>query len=263
MEVIKCAESKSNMGEQTQSGSPLLTIEEVLRAHEKLRECDRQIAALEEQKVKVSTWLEAVEKLIGRERMDAILGEDREPPVFLRTSELRGERTTWTAFLDNLVRERGGKVSYSDAKEAVRASPELGPIFERTEKSFHGALGKLESARRVVRHQGWVFTPEAYAQHRAAVERGEAVEMSGFNSSARRSPMGEAVLSFVYGHPQGVVSKEVVEHVKGIDEFRAVVERNATNVYNILTRLVLRGQLRKEGTTYFPPNRGNENSGSK
>lgn len=144
-------------------------------------------------------------------------------------------------------------MSYEDAKAAVKENAELGPILERTEKSFHGALGKLEAANRVKRHKGWIFTPEAY---RDAVGSGELEVIAGGNP--RRSPMGEAILKFVGEAPTGATSREVVEHIKGIEEFHDVVERNPTNVYNILSRLVARGQLRKEGSTYFPPHGGDE-----
>ncbi|MDR4305735.1 hypothetical protein IHQ68_03740 [Chelatococcus sambhunathii] len=243
------------MSDQHQHGLPLLTVEEVLRAHEDLREADRRIGEIEAEKRRLTEWLAMVAKVIGRERFNQIL----EVKPTLR--ETRSDRVTWTAFLDRLVRDRGGKLSYADAKDAIRENEDLGPILERTEKSFHGALAKLETAERIVRHQGCIFTPEAFAEHRSAVARGEIEEVSGAAGfPSRRSPMSEAVLRFIYDHPEGAVSKSVVEHIKGIEEFRAVVERNATNVYNILTRLVSRGQLRKEGTTYFPPEGREENS---
>jgi hypothetical protein len=67
-----------------------------------------------------------------------------------------------------------------------------------------------------------------------------------------KSPFTAAIQQYVKDHPNGCVSREVINHLMEFPEFQRSLLRNTTHVHNVLTRLVRRGEIRKEGRTFYP-----------
>jgi hypothetical protein len=64
--------------------------------------------------------------------------------------------------------------------------------------------------------------------------------------------LSDAILGFVCANPQGVKGAEVVAHLRKTTEFSEAISRNNSGAYNVLNRLLARGEIRKEGRLYLP-----------
>ncbi len=239
------------------STEPLLTAGDIRKRADEYRDLEKEVADRVARMSRIREWLETAGKLIGTERLEAIagpLGEIGEGSKFAAAKE----RQTFTSFIENYVIEQGRGVDYKELREVAWNSP-MRSTMERTDKTFHSAIGKLVEANRIIRHNQRLFTHAAYRDYMQRVERGEIVDTPPEGASNRQSPMADVISRYVSDCAGGRKSREIVAYVGGIAEFADVVQRNSTSVYNQLSRMVRQGKLRKEGTRYFSPEGGNEN----
>jgi hypothetical protein len=239
----------------------ILSAREITARVEEYRATAAQIEELRARQDEIASWLGLVAKLIGDERAKVLIGdlgwvEQKRPAETRRT---RSGEVTWTSFIEDYVTSVNRPVDYPELREAISKSV-LGPRLAASDKSFYASLQKLADRRVIVRKEGWVFSPSAYDDYVKKVAAGEIEELAP--SSNRGSRIGHEIMKFISSRPEGVSARDIVEHMKGIDEFRGPVERNSTSVYNPLAKLVRREEVRKEGTTYYPLSSGNENGGS-
>lgn len=245
----------------------LLTAAQIAERRKEYDAWGAQIKELERKRVERREWFQTVAKLIGAERANALIGEvaadvqtPAEPAKVLRP---RPDKITWTSFMQDYIRSVNRAVDYAELKEAVSKSV-LGPKLAETEKSFYGAILKLVEKGAIVKDKGWLFTPESHDEYLAKLNRGEIEELpqSSSQQHARGSRLGDEIKRFLKRCPHGASGKEIIQHMVQIEEFQKAVERNDTSVYNVLSRLLKRGELRKVDTTYYhPPTDENENSG--
>lgn len=243
------------------SDEPLLTAADIWKRSEELRELERKIADFSARRDEVSEWLRKVSSLIGDEKLRGIVGYYPVRVVDRVSPSTRSGKLIFTDFIEDYVRERARGVDYKELREAAWGSP-LKETMERTDKTFHSAIGKLVEQKRLIRHNHRLYTLSAYEEHLQRVKRGEVDGNPPAAPTYRSSPMAESIKRHVGRHPTGIKSRDIITFIGGMEEFAEVVGRNTTSVYNVISRLVQRGEIRKSGTTYFPPNGGNENSGS-
>ena len=95
-----------------------------------------------------------------------------------------------------------------------------------------------------------LFTPNSLADFLRKVEAGEVAGVP--QTTGRPSPLADAILAFIVARPNGVQGGEVVAHLIDDSRFSETTMKNATGVYNVLARLVKRGDLEKDGRLYRP-----------
>jgi hypothetical protein len=156
---------------------------------------------------------------------------------------------TWTATIDRILRAQNHGISYEKLKEEV-SKTHLGKKLAQTEKSFHGAIGKLAAHTLLVRHNGWLFAPPVYARFRKDVAAGRAVDEKA-PRGGHPSPFGDAIKAFLDERPSGAGSAEIIQELRGTPEFSDTMERHRSHLYNVLSRLVDQGELVKGGGKYF------------
>jgi hypothetical protein len=171
-----------------------------------------------------------------------------------RAITLRGrpEGATWTSTIHSILKGMGRGLTHDD----LRVELAKGPFAERLEendKSFYGAIGKLVDRNDVVRHNGWLFDAGTHAKFMADVAAGRVLDLPPAKNAGQRSPVGEAIKSFMAKQNAGATSSEIIEMLKRIDdpEIGPAVEKNKTFAYNVMSRLVERGVLTKGGGRYF------------
>jgi hypothetical protein len=250
------------------SNEVLLSAAQIVERVKEFRALEAQIVSLQKETREMREWFGFVAKVIGPDRAHLLIGDisdtqaQNEPTSSANRKRPGGQ--TWTGFIENYVNSVNRPVDYAELREAISNSV-LGPKLEKSDKSFYGAIGKLVDGHRLVKDDGWVFAVAAYNDYKRKVAKGEIEPLppSSSEQHGRGSRHGDEIKRFLRKQPEGASGKAIIEHMLGIEEFREAVQKNNTSVYNVLSRLVKRGEIRKIGTTYYhPPTDENKNSGS-
>mgnify|MGYP003676012010 CR=1 FL=1 len=158
----------------------------------------------------------------------------------------KAPRGVWTATIRDALSRAPEGMTFGELKDEIQNGP-LGDRLAQTSKSFYGAIGKLESRGVIAKHRGWLFTAETLDQFLKDVAAGKVADKEPLDVG-RGSPMQDVVIELVRSaQPEGIKSSEVVAALRNHPEFGASVIRNATAGYNIISRLLNRGELMKEG----------------
>lgn len=269
----------------TESSSPLssvlLTTDDLHRLEDECAALNKEIEHLEERRVALATKLKAINDLLtvlgidpnARRAHAAVHGpaasekpEIHEPHEIqapsapeatnhlpLRTRLDDGSYVTWMGEISRIVSEREGPVSYDEIKEAILSGP-LAAKMEASDKGFYGAIAKLVSRDALVKKSGYLFSPQAYAKfvQSGEIENLAKIVRERIGAAKRGGPLASAVLEVVRAHPTGVIGNEVIAELLKNPSFSESIRKNNTGAYNVLTRLISHGQIKKVGRTYFP-----------
>jgi hypothetical protein len=164
----------------------------------------------------------------------------------------------WTATMLQIIRDANRPLTYAELK-AETAKTHLGPKLLRTDKSFYGAIAKLETREVAVRHGGRVFAPEVYERYMRDVDAGIVKDEPILNSGSERvSPTKTAVLQFLGDNVRGARISEIVNNLEKRPELNVSGNKNGkTAVYNLIARLVRRDVLVREGDIITLPRKPN------
>jgi hypothetical protein len=156
---------------------------------------------------------------------------------------------TWTSTIKDVLDQIGFGLTHKDLRAEIMKTP-LGPKLQASEKSFYGAIGKLAAANHLVRHHGRLYGAEAYQQFLNDVAAGKVIDNPA-PSPGQRSPMGEAIKEFLTTRDFGAISSEIVREMSKTPVFEAAIRKNPTHIYNVLRRLMQRGEVTKKGERYL------------
>lgn len=139
---------------------------------------------------------------------------------------------------------------------AVKSRVAMGPLGKRlsqSNKGFYNAVSRLANRGEIIRYNGRLFTHEAYAKFKRRVRAGLVADDAP--KHAVHSPMGEAILAIVKDAP-GIKGGDIITALRINPEFNAALYPHQTGAYNIISRLVLRKQIKKTGREYHPLDKG-------
>lgn len=200
---------------------------------------DHEIYKLTERKHGLNQRISAAETLFGL--MSGELPANAEP-------KRKYGRQTFVEVVRTAVIE-AGRITSADLRKAVEDSA-LGSKLAESDKGFYHALARLSERGTIKRHRGWYFSAKAFHEHEEAMKAGAPdVEEVG---AVKKSPMAEEIASFVslMGRAK---SSEILAHLLSRPEFRETLTANPTGAYNVMSRMVSRGELIKtEGRVYLP-----------
>lgn len=151
--------------------------------------------------------------------------------------------------------EEAGRTTQQDLKDVLLRGP-VGQRLEASDKGFYHGIARLIGRGAIIKHNGWLFSKDRFREFSGALARGEVTDEPA-PASQRRSPLGEEIENFVTSHP-GVKSRDIIAHLRDHPDFEAAVQVNSTNAYNVIARLVKRGQLRKAEDGGLFPNSSEE-----
>jgi hypothetical protein len=224
----------------------LLTIEDVRRWLVEHVSIQREIARLEDEMELIERKLDAAKLFVAPELLSEVFGQfapKAEP------SPMPKER--WTDLLRGLLEEANRGLTHSELKELVRATP-FGAKLGGQDKSYHSALGKLK-ARGLI----WQHGPRFYshAAFKAAQEKIASGELDDDEPVARnkRSPLQEEFLKIIRESRVAMTSGEIIAEARKLPEMAERIDKNPTQAYNILSRLVQRGDVKKTGRLFSLP----------
>jgi hypothetical protein len=134
----------------------------------------------------------------------------------------------------------------------VIAGGELKDRLRKSDKGYYHALSRLVERKVLARHKGWLVMPYRYDAFIRAVEKGE-VKPDGPIMRGGESRTGSLMGDEIYARiellgPQS--SAEIIAHLRQSREFATTVARNSSSAYNVMSRLVSRGQLKRAEGLY-------------
>lgn len=156
---------------------------------------------------------------------------------------------SWRDGLRNWIYASPTGLSSADLREIINADVDFGPKFAESDKGYYHALSHLKAEKVIVQDNGRYYSPKAFADHLAAVARGEVKDAPRRNY--RYSPMAEAILDLIRARP-GIAGGEIVKVLRANEEFAESLRLYNSGVYNVLARLEGRQQVRREDGGYTP-----------
>ncbi|MFH1159258.1 MAG: hypothetical protein V1721_10345 [Pseudomonadota bacterium] len=164
----------------------------------------------------------------------------------------RAGKDTWTYTILKIITEANHGLTYREVKEKIRKTS-LAKRLESSEQGFYNAILRLaDRDEKIVRHNGRLFTPEAYERFQKDVAAGLIKDEKPLHSGhPHRSPMGEAITEYLNKiYPRSVNSKELEKEMMKTPDFHQSL-RHKTHLYNVLSRLIHeRKEVEKEGKLY-------------
>lgn len=153
---------------------------------------------------------------------------------------------SWTDAIATIVRANPDGISFDDIRVQLPAA--FREVLSRNpdHKSFYGALRRLDAeAGVIVRHNAHAFTPEGFKRYQKDVAAGRRSEVVALSSGG--SLAGEEIVNFLrmHGPHRAPVIKE---HLAQFPDFDAV-QRNSSQIYNILKALKAKGVVQHDETT--------------
>ena len=177
----------------------------------------------------------------------------------LKRGGSRRREQTWIAAVEVIVKAHPEGITYDRIKELVpdRLKNQLLQFPEA--KGFYTALRKLEAQKVVFRYKGTAFTPKGYEAYRKKVAAGLISEIA---TGRRGSPIEDAVMAFL--EKEGPSKAPTIRaNLITYEGFGPSVLRNSSAMYNVLKRLVDRGEIEHdiEAAVYRLPNENEAPSG--
>jgi hypothetical protein len=167
-----------------------------------------------------------------------------------KPTERKGGRTPsetgWTATMLRILTEANRPMSYAELKAKVMNTP-LGPTLARTDKAFYSGVAKLEERKQAIRQNGRISTTEAYERLMRDVAAGIAKEEPPIRNTGgdRNSPAKAAIFEILRREAQGAPIADIVNELT--PKLNLETRNSKTAVYNLIARLVRRGELTKNG----------------
>lgn len=234
-------------------------------------ERDRLLAeerALRHRRAKLDKLIEVAAAFIEAQEAEETEGQETKLQPESTPMPSRGPRAqgrtrpgTWADTILRIVRAANRGMTYGELKAEVQ-NTHLGETLVRTEKSFYGAIGRLAKRKNIIRHNGRIYTPEAFKMFMRDVETGLVRDVPVSSNPAHTSPTKEALLEFLGKRPNGATPGQVIEHLLINPRTRHVVSRDRRPVYNLLGRMRKRGELIKRGNVLILTSLQNEAPGS-
>lgn len=172
----------------------------------------------------------------------------------------RGKAQTWTATIYKIIRKSGRGMSYSEVKDEL-GKTHLGDTLKRTEKAFYGGIGKLAEKKKIVKHNGRLYTRTIYRRFMEDVAAGRVAELPAPPIGGEESPNEIAVERFLSSRPDGATTVEIVDSLLINPPPDLAVTKNRNSIYNLLARHRKRGKLIRRGDRYYLPQQEGETPG--
>jgi len=172
-------------------------------------------------------------------------------PVDPEIGRVRRHAKGWPKTIVDLLADFPHGATRAELRDAV-AKTHLGPRLQETNAAFYGSIDKLKSRGAIMDHEGRLFLPFLLKRYLQDVQAGRTAELPPAKPPIR-SASADLVRDFIRRNGRAE-SHELVEMLAS-HPLSGINNRNS--VYNLLARMVDKGQLKKVGNTYSLPS--NEN----
>lgn len=176
---------------------------------------------------------------VNSESLNKRITHDKKAPVSKK-------RVTWTETIEKILQDADKPLKNAEIKEKIKTTP-LASKLETADKSFYGAILKLENQDRAVKYKGYLFSPSAYLRFDRNLKNG-LIEDLPDNSYSKESPLGEEVKN-ILSENGGITAAEIKDYLLKNIQFEKSIRRNHTYIYNVLKRLLEKDEIVKEEET--------------
>ncbi len=156
------------------------------------------------------------------------------------------KKGTWTGTVLEILKEENRGFPYNEVKEMVKKTS-LGEKLNETEKSFYGAIDKLYSRNLINKHNGKLYSLEAFAIFKKNVEAGIEKDDPIQGGRGKPSALGQAIKDFLQNNGGESTAKEIREFMLKDEKFAQTIEKHHSFLYNVVANLVKKKELIKEG----------------
>jgi hypothetical protein len=150
----------------------------------------------------------------------------------------------WTDTILEIVERNSLGVTTSELKVEI-LNTHLGERLQQTGTAFYGAIKKLKERKKIVSHNGRLYTPSTLSQF-IKVTGSQALEDNGSN---RSSPTKDAIIRFL--ERKGSATAPAAEIMRMLRQNGK--EINNASLYNLLSKMTKRGELVKANGAYTLP----------
>lgn len=217
------------------AGEPLLTVEDVRRWREERDALRTHIAELQEKLESTEGKLQFVERLLGPARLAQLFPELTEEADPQSASD-------WVRLT---TRNAGKPLSPRDLIKAALDSP-LKDRVRRNTNTIYNAISRLVDRGELLRLGTLVIDPDVEVHLRAIGQN----PLSLLPLSEKLKGAPAVVHELLLRHPQGVVARELMDEMRAHAHLKEKLTRNPQYGYTVLSRMVQRGQLAREGSLY-------------
>lgn len=229
---------------------------EIRQMEEECAKIDEAIADLQARRQRYGQLIELALTLVNEPPAPAAApAEPVDKPKVqprLKKGGSRRREQTWKAAVEVIVKAHPEGITYDRIKELVPDSLKSQLVQFPEAKGFYTALRKLEAQKVVLRHKGAAFTPKGYEAYRQKLVAGLISEIA---TGRRGSPIEDAVMTFL--KKEGPSKAPAIRaNLITYEGFGPSVLRNSSAMYNVLKRLVDRGEIAHdiEAAVYRLPN---------
>lgn len=229
---------------------------EIRQMEEECLKIDETIADLQARRQRYGQLIELARTLINESPSPIV--PDANPvakpslPARLKKGGHRRKEDTWKAAVEVIVKAHPEGIKYDKIKELVPERLKSQLVQFPAAKGLYTALRILEAQKAVVRVKGSAFTPKGYEAYRQKLGAGLVTEIT---TGRRGSPIEDAVLVFLEkAGPSKAAS--IRADLITYEGFGPSILRNSSAMYNVLKRLVDRGEIIHdiEAAVYRLPN---------
>lgn len=231
-----------------------------------------EVAQLDKRRETVAEKIGAAEKLLAlissEPQLSLVVGgeppgkDTSQPTLFSETPPWRRidlpADVKWIDAIRTWISAAPLGVTHPELRAQIDAHPALSTRFTQSDKGYYGSIARLAAKREIIKHNGRLFTPDAFERFKGEVAAGKVEDEPPVTTA--HSPMGEAILDIVgRSAPGGILGKDIINELRRDPEFNAALTPHHTGAYNIIARLVKRNQIlrRDDGLCLpgikFPP----------
>jgi hypothetical protein len=227
---------------------------------------DREEAAIKREKLKLARQMMDAARALGGDQLDEVApkkkrrvprrrvakrriaptaSQPRAATVRAKAGRAKSE-TGWTATMLKILTEVDRPMAYADLKAEIMKTP-LATKLAKSDKSFYGGLLKLEQQKQAIRQNGRIATIAAHERFKRDVAAGLVKEEPPIRNTGgdRNSPAKAAIFEILRREAQGAPIADIVNELT--PKLNLETRNSKTAVYNLIARLVRRGELAKDG----------------
>ena len=223
------------------SDSPITISEETVRQEgAEIETLAKELAARQDRFLKLVDYLRAIGKEAWVPPSVAITSLAQN--VGIRKGPAPADSGTWPSEMLKALEHYPNGIMSADLVEVLRAGSFRGNV-EKNPNGIYNATSNLHRSGQIVKHKGRMFLPHHYETYMERVKRGE---ISDYKGSGSGRTVADMLVDFIAMH-DGVEAGDIVEHMVASGHVAS-----AGPVYNNLSKIAMKGRVRREGKIYLP-----------
>jgi hypothetical protein len=175
------------------------------------------------------------------------------PELPLKRRKQQGS-STWTSIIHNILEEAGRGLTHPELRTELEKTV-MAERLAKSDKGFYGGIAKLADQKPplLIKYKGRLFDPPVYRQFIDDVSAGKVPDLEDLPQIGNASPFRDAIMDLMKSRfaDDGVSSADLIAALKENPALAGTVQRHPTHTYNVLARLLDRGELTKWNEKYF------------